>query len=391
MSVLFMMPQWKAASEVWMQRMLDALSQDLAALAVNDTQGSRTWKGKIPAISLYPPEQEIRYLSRLFELSRLSLKRSPKKAEKILLDLLKQLPIEKIFCQYGVYASKFMNIWRETDIPLFVHFHGYDVFFDLRAPDQSNKPYYDQQYASNIKELENRAVFIAGSQFLKSQLVDAGISPEKVIVKYYGVPVPQKKRVHTQKEKIQILHLGRFVDFKSPDRTIQAFEIARSKGLDANLVMVGDGPLKMYCELLRLRSPYKDSIQFLNSVSNQDAQALYAESDIFTQHNMMGELTRQSEGFGVVMLEAAACGLPIVGTKSGGIVESVADGKNGILNTPGDVEAQADAFLLLGRNPDLRQQMGDAGHTHVSNSFSAEREAKQLREILNLPSLRSAG
>ena len=242
-----------------------------------------------------------------------------------------------------------MDIWQETDIPLFIHFHGYDTFIDLCEDDHPCKKVHPKDYLDNLKILEKRATFIAGSNFLKSCLVNRGISPEKIIVKYYGVPIPKIIRTYQQKEDIQILHLGRMVDFKSPDRTIQAFEIAKSRGLKGHLVMVGDGPLKTTCELLRLRSPYRIPSRLLDPIPNEKAQQIYLESDIYTQHNITGEITGQAEGFGVSIVEAMASGLPFVGTKNGGVLETVIDGKLESWLIPADIGSQADAFLDLAK------------------------------------------
>jgi colanic acid/amylovoran biosynthesis glycosyltransferase len=384
MSVLFMMPQWEAASEVWMHRMLEATSRDLAAVVVPDSQGNIYWRGRVKAYSLHPPEERIHYFSRMFDFLNLSLQKASAKEERILRRIIHQLPITHILCHYGTFADKFMDVWRKTDIPLFVHFHGYDATFDLCLDDQPNKKRFSNCYLDNMRELSHNAIFIANSNFTKSLLIDAGISPDRVMVKYYGIPLSHQSHTHKKKDGIQILHLGRLVDFKSPDRTIRAFEIARSKGLDANLVIGGDGPLRSYCELLRIRSSYKTSITLLGEISQEKAQNLFSKTDIFTQHNILGEITQQSECFGVSIVEGMAFGLPVVGTRNGGVLETVVDGETGILVSPGDVEAQANAFLELARNPDLRQKMGDAGRARVSAHFSPQQEADSLRSIMKL-------
>jgi colanic acid/amylovoran biosynthesis glycosyltransferase len=384
MRLLFMMPQWEAVSEVWMHRMMENLSRDLAAVAVSDTHGNKTWQSKVEAISLYPPASKIHYLTRLFRFLGLSLTKTAPEPRQILLDAIRNLSVTQIFCQYGTFAVKFMDVWRETDLPLFVHFHGYDSAFDIRAHDQPEKHVHSEEYLANILELAQRATFIANSHFTKSQLTAYGVSPEKVFVKYYGIPIPNQQRSHAERNTIKILHLGRLIDCKSPDRTIQAFENAKSRGLDGDLVIAGDGPLKSMIEIMRARSTCKESIHILGSVSPQEAQNLFLESDIFTQHNISGEITRQIECFGASIVEAMAAGLPVVGTRSGGVVETVVDGETGFLNEPGDVEAQAEAFLRLAADPQLRQRMGDAGRRRVAGCFSPEQEREQLRRIMNL-------
>lgn len=384
MTLLFMMPNYHAATEVWMRRMLESLEEKISGLVVKDSTGESTWRGIFPVFSVNPPRHEVRFLSSLLKKFGIIVYKQSKSPEETVLKTIESISPTKILCHYGTFASSFTKVWNKVDIPLYIHFHGYDATFDLRKEANPDNRVHPDDYMKTLLGLQERALFLANSNFTKALLVDGGISADRVKVKYYGIPVPEKSKVHSTNKQIMILHLGRLIDFKSPDRTIKAFEIAKSKGLDGTLLIAGDGNLRNYCELLRLRSPYKNSIHLLGSVSRESAQELFFTADIYTQHNILGELTRQSECFGVSPVEAMAAGLPVVGTRSGGLLESVIDGETGFLNEPGDVEAQAESFLQLANNPDLRQQMGDAGRRHVAEHFSPEQEKNQLIQIMGL-------
>ena len=382
MNILFMMPGWNDGTGPWMLRMMEALGPDLKAIVVNDSRGELFWKHKVPIFSVNYPPKEIHYLSRLFKLVGFSLKKNPPDANKYLQKIIKQFSITHVLCQYGTYAVQFLETWQKTDLQLFVHFHGYDATFDLRSYKDPERKQHNNRYLESIKTLSKRAIFIANSEFCQNMLIEGGIDPKKVEVKYIGTTIPENAKFHEKAEGITIIQLGRLVDCKSPDRTIKAFEIAKSKGLKGTLQLVGDGPLRPTCELLQRRSEYKDSIYIFGAVDWEEGQKILSGADIFTQHNIEGELTHQSEAFGVSILEAMSFGLSVVCSRHGGVVESVVDGGTGIMFEPGDVEAQADAFLKLATDPDLRQQMGNLGRKRVAEVFSVEREAQKLREII---------
>jgi len=385
MRVLFMMPNWTAPSEVWMQRMMEALGDALGAVIAWDTGGATSWRGRVRALSLRQTARPVRSRPLRLLLLGLALIRNRASPQEVLLREIKRNGITHVLCHYGEFAVKFMDVWRAIDIPLFVHFHGYDATFDLRLDDRPNERYFPDSYLPTIRKLAERATFIANSQFTKSLLVEAGISSDRIKVKYLGVPIPGKIKKHENVGEVCILYLGRLVDFKSPDRTIKAFEIARAKGLQGRLLIAGDGPLRVTCELLRMRSPYRDAIEILGAVTPEHAQQLLSEADIYTQHNIKGEISQQSECFGVSVVEAMAMGLPIVGTRSGGVQETVLDGVTGFLVAPGDIEAQAEALLRLAADADLRQRLGDEGHKRVREYFSIELERQRLLSILGLP------
>lgn len=89
------------------------------------------------------------------------------------------------------------------------------------------------------------------------------------------------------------------------------------------------------------------------------------------------------EGYGVVNIEAMACGKPVVSTNRGGPSETVVDGETGYLVSPGDPAALASKVIHLLREPSLRQQMGAAGRTRVEAHFSGASNADQFSRVLD--------
>ncbi len=88
-----------------------------------------------------------------------------------------------------------------------------------------------------------------------------------------------------------------------------------------------------------------------------------------------------SEGLGMVFLEAQSCGLPVVSTVHGGIPEAVSQGETGLLVSPGDHEALANALLLYLDRPDLAAQHGAAGRQRVCKSFDTLKQAPILEQL----------
>ena len=205
MSVLFMMPNWSAPSETWIQRMLEELGGDLGAVVSLDTQGATRWRGGVRAVSLLSHRRLTRYSS--YFLGRLGL--AYLSSERVILLREIQRPgITHVLCHYGEFAARFMDVWRKANIPLFVHFHGYDATFDIRLDEQPARRYFPDAYLTNVHELATRAVLVANSEFTKSLLTDSGIPANRVPVKYLGVPLPPVGKIHKDHEEIHVLQGG---------------------------------------------------------------------------------------------------------------------------------------------------------------------------------------
>ncbi len=124
--------------------------------------------------------------------------------------------------------------------------------------------------------------------------------------------------------------------------------------------LAGGNSKENYEERLRQAAGSSDlAVRFLGDVADEELGGLYARADIFAMTSI--EYGDSVEGFGLVYLEAAAHGLPVVAHTVGGVPEAVADGVTGLLVSPDDRPALTAAFARLVADPELRRRFGAAG------------------------------
>src|SRR5207248_11117209 len=109
-----------------------------------------------------------------------------------------------------------------------------------------------------------------------------------------------------------------------------------------------------------LEAGLDDCVRFLGRVGDEDLVPLMQAADVFVHPNRELE-NGDVEGFGIVFLEANACGVPVIGGRSGGTPDAVQDGVTGFLVDPNDVDEIAGRVTLLLENRGLRERMGSAG------------------------------
>ena len=146
-----------------------------------------------------------------------------------------------------------------------------------------------------------------------------------------------KKRFAPNNEKI-ICHISNFRKVKRIKDVLLSFEII-SKEIDVKLILVGDGPERSALEKISRESQYRNNIYFLGSLKS--TKEVLNISDLFF-------LPSSTESFGLSALEAMACSVPVISTKTGGIPEVVIDGESGYLSEVGDVkEMSSNAVEIL--------------------------------------------
>jgi glycosyltransferase involved in cell wall biosynthesis len=215
---------------------------------------------------------------------------------------------------------------------------------------------------------------IARSEYSRGQMIESGIPASKIRVVYNGIdtdrfsPDPRAREQWAQRYAIQpdeviLTSIAFLRPFKNPQVIVEALGHLTGRGVSARLFMVGDGDIRPQLEELGRRLGVGQRIHWLGNFSKPES--LLQASDIFV-------LASVGEAFGLVLAEALACGVPVVGSRSGAIGEVVEDGRTGFLATPRDPLSFADAIERLARDMPLRRDMGMRGRESVQSRFTTD-------------------
>jgi glycosyltransferase involved in cell wall biosynthesis len=215
------------------------------------------------------------------------------------------------------------------------------------------------------------------------KVLELGGDPAKVIVHHIGIPVLPPTPPDVEK-RWDVAFVGRFVEKKGIFDLVAALGQLRPE-LQPRCVFVGDGPLSG-----RVREAVQEAgidVTFLGAQPPDIVQATLKAARVFAAPSRTAA-NGDSEGFGMVFLEAAAAGLPVVSTRHGGIPEAVLDGETGLLSSEGDVDALAENLRSLLLSPDLRARLGAAGRRRVESEFDIVKQTELLEEIYDSVSRR---
>jgi len=192
------------------------------------------------------------------------------------------------------------------------------------------------------------------------------------------VPAEPEARAATRRqfgldpERPLVLGVSRLVPRKGFDVVIDA--VAGLPGVQ--LAIAGAGR-----DRRRLERRAAGRVRFLGRVADADLPALYACADVFAMCCRDRWFGLEAEGFGIVFLEAAACGVPAVAGRSGGSHEAVVDGETGYVVAPRDAAAVRHAIGALVADEGLRARMGEAARRRAVDEFAYERLAAQLEPV----------
>jgi len=195
-----------------------------------------------------------------------------------------------------------------------------------------------------------------------------------------GVDVNKFKPIKVDKNENTIFFLSvldKFHKYKGLDYLLNALKIVRRDICDVKLIIGGKGELinryRRIVELLDL----KNNVEFHGFIPNEKIVEYYNKCSIF----VLPSISSAQEGFGIVLLEALACGTPIVSTDIVGVAEDVKENNAGIIVPPRNPDALADAIIYLLENKDLARKMGENGRRLVEEKYTWKRIAEMTEKI----------
>jgi colanic acid/amylovoran biosynthesis glycosyltransferase len=300
---------------------------------------------------------------------------------KINAEIAKKKPL-LVHAHFGVDATYGAKIARFLEVPLIVTLHGFDVTVDRKRFLTSRSPALVRYGALRKKLAADTFRFICVSNFIREKAIEYGFPQEKLITHYIGIDLKQfHVTERTVRPKFRVLHVARLVEKKGTRYLIEAFRILLlAESSVFHLDIVGDGPMRGELEALVSLHGLDGSVTFHGMRSQIDVRNLLKDSDALCQPSITAE-SGDAEGLGMVLLEAAASGLPAVATRHGGIPEVVVHGETGILVPERDASALSSAFMLLQQDKENRMRMGANARKRVEDRFDVARQCVELEKI----------
>lgn len=185
--------------------------------------------------------------------------------------------------------------------------------------------------------------------------------------------------VRTKNDPFELLFVGRLVRRKGVDVLLRAAKLLEGDSR-LHVRIVGGGPEKPSLEREAQRLTLGDRVTFEGVVDSARVDVLFGECDALVLPAIVTE-TGETEGLGVVLIEAMGYGKPVIASAAGGIVDIVQDGETGLLVPPGDERALADAISRAMNEPDELARLAHAGTQFAERAFGWDAIVSDLKEV----------
>jgi glycosyltransferase involved in cell wall biosynthesis len=273
-----------------------------------------------------------------------------------------------------------LPIARALGAPLLTTLRGYDVtVYPARMLGSGRLSW--MRYAMAGERLRREGeLFLAVSEALRRQAVARGFPAERTLLHYDGVDVDRFRPAPGAAVPGLVVHVGRLVEKKGTALLLRAFAEARGARPESQLVIIGEGPLRHELEKLSGALGLGQSVRFLGALPHAAVRDWMQRAWVLAAPSITGRNGDQ-EGLPTVLVEAAACGAPLIGSLHSGIPEIVVDGESGRLVPEGAVGALARRLEEVAASPELRNRLARGARALVERRFDGARQGEALEAI----------
>ncbi|MGB9978574.1 glycosyltransferase family 4 protein [Methanobacterium sp.] len=264
-------------------------------------------------------------------------------------------------------------------IPYINTIHGEEVYLSKR---------YHTLFALNWF-VNNSTKTVTNSSATRDSCLEASLEKQKLEIIPFGVDTNFFKPLEVQKNQniFQILTVGYLIERKGFEYLIKAVKEVLKEHKNVQLTIVGSGPLEKKLNNLIKELELADNAKIINNISDDELLSLYNLSDLFVLPSIV-DSQGNTEGLGVVLLEAMACKLPVIGSDTGGIPDIILNGETGLLVPEKNISGLSNAILNLIENEVLMETLAINGYNRVKEKFSWEKIAesylKVYKKVLNI-------
>lgn len=287
----------------------------------------------------------------------------------LLSDNMKSKGIQHLHNHFGDSSGMVtMLASRLSGVGYSITFHGPHIFFEptLLA----------------LREKVKYATFIVCiSHYCKSQLMLFSDVEDwhKFKIVHCGVDINQytlapSKTVNSD-TPVKLLYVGRLAAEKGVPVLLRSLIALKREGHKFHLTLLGDGPERASLETEVKLNGLTEMVHFGGFASQETVRDTLLKSDVFI-------LPSFAEGVPVSLMEAMACGVPVIGTNVGGVTELIEHGVSGMVVAPADEVALKDAILCYIQNPQLRENIRSAARSMVETNFNFKIEVNKLEHLI---------
>lgn len=264
--------------------------------------------------------------------------------------------------------------------------HGRELLFNPADGIPLLKPAYD-----TLRRLLLRGpdVFTPVSRYTAGLLRERGVPDTRLCVvpngtdpdRFHPQDVTDLRKSLNLIDDAVVITVGRLVPRKGIDTILQALPEVLDAVPSLTYLVVGTGPDRGRLEHLARDLGIRSHVRFMGHVSFEALPRYYNVADVFAMPSR--EAPPDVEGFGLVFLEAGACGVPVIGARTGGIPDAIQHEETGLLVPPSSPGALANALTRLLTTPDLARRLGENGRRHVVQEANWNHVANQLWDVLS--------